>query len=279
MDVKGRMEMKKLVLVFGVLLLSLGLAACGSNNSSKTSKSGEAKNPDAFAYLEMDKKIYKTDKDGYIWLSGEADSKAEIDILHNDTSIDTITADKNGIFKYKEKIGENTTRGITATNSMGKESTVSVKVKLSKEAEENYKMTQKQKEEKAIKDAEKRAIKEKKEQQESESEAKENSKDISFQMLDKNADNYINEPYYIKGEVVQAIEDGGETLLRVNITKDEYGDYDNTVAVLYDDVTDAVEDDIIEVYGKIYGKYKYESTIGAKLTVPGIQADSIKVLK
>ncbi|EPU3636899.1 hypothetical protein ACVWSE_001045 [Listeria monocytogenes] len=252
--------MKKLLFVFGVLFLILGLVGCGSpkKNTTHTKKSLE---------ISIDSTSLQTNSDMKATISGTTSANASIIIKYDklgmgyESDIKTLktTADNSGHFSKTVNWQANYTVYAKKGNEKSKE--IIVNVKHSNAAK---KAITKETENKEQKD---------------QHEAKENSKDISFQMLDKNADNYINEPYYIKGEVVQAIEDGGETLLRVNITKDEYGDYDNTVAVLYDDVTDAVEDDIIEVYGKIYGKYKYESTIGAKLTVPGIQADSIKVLK
>lgn len=108
--------------------------------------------------------------------------------------------------------------------------------------------------------------------------AKNNASEISYNMLKKNADTYMGKPYYAKGEVIQAIEDGGTTLLRVNITQGDYV-WDDTVAVIYDGITDAVEDDIIEVYGTIYGNYSYDTTIGGSATIPGITASSITVVK
>lgn len=108
--------------------------------------------------------------------------------------------------------------------------------------------------------------------------AKNNASEISYNMLKKNADTYMGKPYYAKGEVIQAIEDGGTTLLRVNITQGDYV-WEDTVAVIYDGITDAVEDDIIEVYGTIYGNYSYDTTIGGSATIPGITATSLTVVK
>ncbi|EAC2891899.1 hypothetical protein F1F76_08695 [Listeria monocytogenes] len=106
--------------------------------------------------------------------------------------------------------------------------------------------------------------------------AKANASKISFNMLNKNADRYTYESYYVKGQVIQAIEEEGTTLLRVNITKNDYG-WEDTVAILYDGLTDAVEDDVVEVYGTIYGNYTYDTTVGGAATIPGITATSINV--
>ncbi|MBC1605702.1 hypothetical protein HCJ39_13355 [Listeria rocourtiae] len=117
-----------------------------------------------------------------------------------------------------------------------------------------------------------------KDEQDEKINAQANTSKITFNMLNKNADKYVYESYYIKGKVIQAIENDGTTLLRVDMTKTEYG-WEDTVAVIYDNVTDAVEDDIVEVYGIIHGNYSYDTTIGGSATIPGITATSITVVK
>ncbi|EAD9142369.1 DUF4969 domain-containing protein [Listeria monocytogenes] len=114
---------------------------------------------------------------------------------------------------------------------------------------------------------------------ENEQNYKDNAKSISYQMLNKNADTYADEPYYIKGKVVQAIEESDTTMMRVNVTEDENGYYDDTMAVIYDGYTDAVENDIIEAYGTIYGNYTYKTTIGGEMRIPGLNAKSINIIK
>lgn len=105
-----------------------------------------------------------------------------------------------------------------------------------------------------------------------------NAKEISFPMLDKAANRYAGEPYYIKGEVIQAIEDGNYTIMRINMTQDTYG-WTDTVWVEYADITDAVEGSIVELYGEIYGSHTYDTAIGGQMTLPAIMAEELTVLQ
>lgn len=105
-----------------------------------------------------------------------------------------------------------------------------------------------------------------------------NNKSITFPMLNKAADRYAGEPYYLKGEVVQALEEGNYTIMRINMTQESYG-WTDTVWVEYPDITDAVEDNIVEVYGEILGSHTYDTAIGGQMTLPAIIASEVKVLQ
>lgn len=106
-----------------------------------------------------------------------------------------------------------------------------------------------------------------------------NEKSISYGMLNKSREGYVGERYHIsKGQVLQAEEIDGETNLLVNIKQDGYGYWDDLVHVRLFGTTDAVENDIIEVYAILNEKLDYSTQIGGTNSVPSMNASEIKVI-
>ena len=99
-----------------------------------------------------------------------------------------------------------------------------------------------------------------------------------FAHLNKNPDSYKGTRCQYRGQVIQALESGGSTDIRMNITQGPYGIWTDTVYVTLQGTTPAVEDSIIVVYGTIMGSYSYESTAGWNVTVPLIEAKYVDVV-
>ncbi|WP_105125082.1 hypothetical protein [Streptococcus suis] len=71
----------------------------------------------------------------------------------------------------------------------------------------------------------------------------------------------------VSGKIVQAMYDDGDTIVRLAFE----GNYDNMILALIDDsqVTDTIsENDYVTLYGYTSGRYTYESTFGAEITIP-----------
>lgn len=253
--------MKKGIILGLILVLSLFITACGNNETS--SQNADKKK----LRIEIDNTKLETHENMTAIISGTTEPNATVIIKYDELGL----GDKDDFKTLKTKASSSGT--FAKTVDWETDYTVYAKKGSSKSEEKTVTVTHSEEAKKAIEE------KNENEEKEKQTKAKENANSISFQMLNKNADNYVGEPYYIKGKVIQAIEDGGTTLLRVDMTQNEYGNWDNTVAVIYSGYTDAVEDDIIEVYGTVYGNYNYESTIGANLTIPGIDAENINVVK
>lgn len=108
-------------------------------------------------------------------------------------------------------------------------------------------------------------------------EAQTNGQTITYAMLDKNADGYSGKPYYVRGQVAQAQEDSGMTVLRVNVTNEGYDIWDDDIYVTYIGTTPAVEDDIVDIYGTLSGGESYETQMGLERTIPSMIATEINV--
>ncbi|PFR28437.1 hypothetical protein COK20_30855, partial [Bacillus cereus] len=78
------------------------------------------------------------------------------------------------------------------------------------------------------------------------------------------------------GEIVQIIESGGSTDIRLAVTKRSYGYNTNDIVyVTFDKPTEFVEKDIVTVTGNIEGSYSYTSQAGWNISVPLMKAIDI----
>jgi len=97
----------------------------------------------------------------------------------------------------------------------------------------------------------------------------------TYKEIARNPNNYKGKRAKIVGEVIQVQQEGNEVVLRVNMTKDQYGYYDDTIMAGYayaDENEDRIlEGDIVTIYGELYGTITYTSVLGADITVPAIK--------
>ena len=101
------------------------------------------------------------------------------------------------------------------------------------------------------------------------------AKPYTYKEIFRNPEDYISKKIKLTGEVVQVMEDTEDGVdywgLRVDMTKDEWGYYDDTVMILIP--KDAfsgrfIEDDIVTFYGICADTYTYETVLGATQTIP-----------
>lgn len=148
-------------------------------------------------------------------------------------------------------------------------------VREAKEAEEKALAEQRAKEEA---EAKAKADEEARLKAEQEAVAKKaNAQTIDYAQLKKNPDRYKGEYVKYTGEVLQILEGDDITNIRLAVTKSSYGYNSNDVIfVEYPGYTDFVDDDIVTVYGEIYGSYSYESQAGYNISLPGLLADTVE---
>ncbi|TCD46071.1 hypothetical protein D3X11_00925 [Streptococcus sp. X16XC17] len=95
---------------------------------------------------------------------------------------------------------------------------------------------------------------------------------IAYDEMARNGDAHAGENLQITGKVIQVQDDGsGGATLRIATSADGYDD----VYLVQIDAAEwtghrLLEDDLITVYGVIYGLYSYETVLGNKQTVPAI---------
>lgn len=181
------------------------------------------------------------------------------------TLLDEIGLSEQQIYNYMEWYTKNNVQNLRETYDTKK-----------KEKEET-----KKKEEKAKKDA----IKQNKEEKKS---FKSSCKTYDYKDVFRNAEDYQGKPAKFSGEVIQVMDVDGGSVLRVNVTPDEYGIYEDTIYVLWfdddkgndpDAINRVIEDDIITMYGTLEGTETYEATSGASITIPRFYAKYIELNK
>jgi len=102
---------------------------------------------------------------------------------------------------------------------------------------------------------------------------------IDFRVLNKKPDAYMGKKYFATGQVVQIMESLGSTDIRLNVTQDQWGYWDDTIYVTYSGSVPAYEDSIIKVWGEIQGSYTYTSVAGWTITLPWVEARYIEVVQ
>ncbi len=110
---------------------------------------------------------------------------------------------------------------------------------------------------------------------------KEQCKEYTYKDIARNPDSVKGEYVRLTGEVIQVVESGKTVTLRVDITKNDYGYYSDTVYVTYrrkSDTEDRIlENDIIIIYGKLGGLEKYTAILGQEVSLPKIFAEYIEI--
>ena len=102
-------------------------------------------------------------------------------------------------------------------------------------------------------------------------ELKESALELSYEDLFRYAEKHEGKLVYYRGKVVQVIESRGNFQLRVNVTSGEYGIWDDTIFLRYDDAPVRIlEDDVVAFVGIMNGTITYESVLGGEVTIPDI---------
>lgn len=115
---------------------------------------------------------------------------------------------------------------------------------------------------------------------------KNNCKTLSFKDLSRNPDKHKGEKLKYTGKVIQVqedehwLDDNTTVDLRINVTKDEYGLWNDTIFATVELPKNAdriLEDDIITIWGECDGKYSYTSVLGSDVTLPKINIEYYSV--
>lgn len=105
---------------------------------------------------------------------------------------------------------------------------------------------------------------------------------ISYSDLAHSTEKYINKKVAITGQVVQVQETGSSVILRVNMTKDKYGVYENTIWINYtmkSGDSHIIQNDIINIWGSVKDRKTYSTILGGSVTLPEIDAVDIEESK
>jgi predicted nucleic acid-binding Zn-ribbon protein len=107
---------------------------------------------------------------------------------------------------------------------------------------------------------------------EEESRFREEATTVDYKQLIKNPNAYKGEMVVYTGQVFQIQEEGGFGVMLLSVTDEGYGFWTDNIWVEFDEPTEAAEEDIVTVYGKITGSEEYETQIGGSTYVPRMKA-------
>lgn len=113
---------------------------------------------------------------------------------------------------------------------------------------------------------------------------KENCKSYTYKEVARNPSNYIGEKVVFTGEVIQIQEGYSNNItLRINVTKNEYDFYEDTIYVEYtypsSTSSKVLEGDIVTFYGDFKGEETYLSVLGSSVTIPKVEAKYITLVE
>lgn len=169
-----------------------------------------------------------------------------------------------------------TSAGSSSTQKVDKAAESKEKAAAAKKAEEEAAAKKKAEEEAAAKKKAEEEAAAKKAQQEAERKDPNTYGVIDYITLSRTPDQYIGQKYKFSGKILQVLEGDNSTQYRLAVD----GNYDN---VLYleidkDDLAQRIlEDDLVTVYGISVGTISYKSTLGGKITIPGLLVNIIEL--
>ena len=107
--------------------------------------------------------------------------------------------------------------------------------------------------------------------------------DASHQMyldLLRRADSFVGKPLSFAGQVIESIQSGQSSALRINVTPGKYNSWRDTIYVEYKltaaGQTQIAEGALVSVRGTFTGTKSYQSVIGDTITVPSVVACMIQ---
>ena len=111
---------------------------------------------------------------------------------------------------------------------------------------------------------------------------------LEFKDLYRNIEQHVGKVLHTTGKVVQARQDskGGlftesvkYTILRVEITKREYGAWEDAVWVEYYGENRILENDIIEFWATVEGLQQYQAIMGNQVELPKLTAHIVNLIE
>jgi hypothetical protein len=109
---------------------------------------------------------------------------------------------------------------------------------------------------------------------------KSEAKIISYKDLARNPTDNLGMTVKYTGKVIQVQEDGGNVGLLVDVTKDDGGNYADTMVVSYGKSIikgRVLEDDIISFWGTFTGLVTYKTVLGVDMTTPRVLAQIVEL--
>ncbi len=100
---------------------------------------------------------------------------------------------------------------------------------------------------------------------------------VPYKTLFRDSEKYVARSVYFRGKIIQVLDNGDGTYdLRVNVTKGDYGIWNDTAYLLYTGKR-VLEDDIVQIVGTYLGPVTYTSSMNVPITIPQISVDRLVI--
>lgn len=103
----------------------------------------------------------------------------------------------------------------------------------------------------------------------------------AYNELARNPNSYTGQTITFRGKVIQVAESGDNVDLRINVTRGQYGLWDDTIYVDYkrrdENESRILENDMVTIYGEFKGIKKYIAILGNQISIPHINAEYIDI--
>ena len=183
-------------------------------------------------------------------LTGETEKSAKVQLYQESKEVATTTAGEDGKFAF---------------NKLGTEKSGEYKYEV-KVSKEGYKSTNQE-----------HSVLRTMSKEEEIQEIKDSAITIDYKQLEKNKNKDVGKVAKFKGQIVQILEDGNYTVIRLSVAQASWGWDSNAILwVEYDGTTEFVQDDVITVYGRMMGEHSYQSQAGWDISVPSMLAEVIE---
>lgn len=225
---------------------SVEVTATGKSDEKKTVVSLVKKAPEAKLKITSKDTVKAKQYD----LTGETEKSAKVQLFKDGKEVASTTSGEDGKFAFN-KLG---------TEKSGK---YEYEVKVSKEG---YESTD-----------QKHSVLRTMSKEEEMQDLKDSAITIDYKQLEKNKNRDVGKVAKFKGQIVQILEDGDYTVIRLSVAQASWGWDSNAILwVEYAGTTEFVEDDIITVYGRMMGEHSYQSQAGWDISVPSMLAEIIE---
>ena len=180
-----------------------------------------------------------------------------------------LSRSEESIILERDKLKESLTKNEELTNKLNEENEeLKKKIDLAKPW---FEMEEKERKEKEAKLKSEKEAKEKKLAEEKEKQAKQGyNTGITYEQLARTPDKLMGKAVKFHGKVIQVIEGDTEVQMRLAVNDD----YDKILycAISKDNLkgTRILENDKITIYGVSTGLITYDSTMGGKISIPGV---------
>lgn len=100
---------------------------------------------------------------------------------------------------------------------------------------------------------------------------------VDYKQLNKDPGSFAGKMATFTGKILQIQQSGNEGVIRLSVTKDSLGyNLNDFIYITYHQPTQAVEDDIVTVTGKLTGSETYTSQANYQITVPSMDICSVQ---